>query len=138
MIASRQSSVNSAQRTFDNANAELMRANQSVNAAQQKVSANDAQLADYNKRLFAAQHGANRNAKFPSIQRSYLQTITDINRQISSRQSFWRMDQQSLSSLKNSGISPVKSGIRPECTKFSTIYALFPNQAMFKLLNESN
>lgn len=99
MISSRQSSVNSAQRSFDSANAELMRANQSVNNAQQKVSANDSQLADFNKRLFAAQDGANRNAKFPSIQRSYLQTIADINRQISSRQSFWRMDQQSLSQM---------------------------------------
>lgn len=97
MISSRQSSVQSAQRTLDTANAELMRANQSVNAAQQKVSANDAQLADFNKRLFAAQDGANRNMKFPSIQRSYLQTITDLNRQISSRQSFWKMDQQTLS-----------------------------------------
>jgi len=127
MIASRQSSVNSAQRTFDNANAELMRANQSVNAAQQKVSANDAQLADYNKRLFAAQDGANRNAKFPSIQRSYLQTITDINRQISSRQSFWRMDQQSLSqTLKTqaSAQSRVASAQSALSSQQSMLYSL--------------
>ncbi|NBY43212.1 MAG: hypothetical protein EBQ61_00150 [Micrococcales bacterium] len=103
-INSRQSSVNSAQQSLNTANADLMRANQTVNSAQQKVNSNDSQLADFNRRLAVAQDGANRNQNFPSIQRGYLQTITDINRQISSRSSFWRMDQQTLSNaLKSQG-----------------------------------